>query len=260
MQSTIYDSFYEAAEKYIKCNKFEDMEILMTELKKLKNYYEDPHDYHNTCHGIAHLCVNEKRHDMFEMILRYIDVNYKDTYIDTFIFEIISYYNKYIRNNEYQINEKIIQVLNYTNDVNETDNEGYTILERYFYTFFCPITDLSYYNYDIIKTILEKGATINFINDGFAIYNLLVPWCCDIVELLFEHATKNGEIIDFPSLLSSELMKKTIYYDVIELLLRYLNIADITDNYREQIKNIVSQNNISIETDVIELLELHNLY
>lgn len=244
--------------KNIEVGNFKKVKKLMI---KFQNSEKDEY-YYDHCIDIANSCVDYYDNKMFDMVIKYIDIQYIDTHYDdgNFLLHFINANRDAIMRSKQQMCKKISHILDSVTNINKINQFGNTILFQYFECFRGNKLVLSDKKINVIKKMLELGADIlgneymnspliwSIVNDNY-----------DLTKLLLENAVVDGVKGSMKinmTMFTYALDGENINYDIVELLLQYLDDIDGINRNGRNIRDIIELNRITDE-NVIELLKLH---
>lgn len=229
----------------------EEIKHLMIDLR----IHEKHDDYHDYCLCILGTCGEL---DLFKMAMNYININSERYTSFSFLISFLSMNRKNIVDNNYKIHEKISCILDHVTNINHINHDGYTILSFYLSIFGVHQINL---NQDIISVIikmLELGADI-FQEDyqkKSAFERAILFNNYDLIALLLKNVKVDG--IKGNITINMKIFSKSILYnldyDIIELLLQYLDDIDGLDEDGDDITDIISH---CKNDDIIELLRMY---
>jgi len=248
----IYESICDA----VKNGDFDKIKQILS-TKIIEKIFNTEDIVYNPIEVLMHFIKNDK-YDIFEMVIKYIDIDVQDTDGYTLLKHLIGdiayddFYGEYYQSYNVKTENRILYVLNFVKNINITDHSGATALCDYVETLFACKMDEN--KTKIIKKMLELDADLNCeCVNGSTVFHMAV--CnIDALKLLLEYSSAKGsQFIDI-SVLHHTLKNCNYSYDIIELLLSYIkdiNEKDmdgngidfyVSDNINEDVKVLLIEN------------------
>lgn len=195
------------------------------------------HDaYYNYCINILFHYSSDEYH-IFEILLESIDINLKDSKNCILIVDYLYEVRDYIQQNAHDIHKKILRMLDFIENINTTDRNGDTALNRYIRAFEPGRFKMNEDVANVIEKMMNMGSNMfneNEFNGSSILEYVIYINSYDLVNLLLKYYVSKRNInidILFMALLHGS------NYDIIELLLQYLDDLNKTDSKGIHIKN-----------------------
>ncbi len=243
---------YEGIFTCIKTNNIENLKILIEDYIFYCKTEKFPN---NRLQFLFECCLTYQRYDIFDLLTKYINVDIQDEKGNTILMNTIC------KNYVYYKNEDINFILNYVKDINKSDI-FYNHTALYLYINPNTIHDIKFNLNKITSTIIKMlnlGADIFIRNyNGYSILDFAIKAkSCSIIELLLNN-TKKERIINMEILRTiCNLIDDIDNYDVVELLLCYVDDINEMDAGKNTIMGYIEYAKDDIDPNFIELLKVH---
>jgi len=194
--------------------------------------------------------------DVFETLIKYINVDIKGIYQETALMSSIVCEDRISNDDFNDYSDHVLFILKYVRDINLLNDQKNNALQLYLDIICDNNLDLDNIKIKVISKMLELGADIFNMNedDHSAIHSIVWTNNYDLTKFTLDNYINRGN-----SHIPISLLHYVIYrgrsYDIVELLLRYiLDINELNENGRNTMWYI---NNSDLHLEIKELLIEH---